>query len=244
MSDTCNINKVVDKWLRGVSDMLYPVYCLGCGVGGTWLCSTCSDSVAICSSTSCLVCNRPAIRGYTHPQCRSRYVPERLFAPLKFSGVARSLIKALKYRRHTSVVPVLVDLLLNCMQEEDISFGTEAVLVPVPIDWRRRFSRGFNQTALLTKALSERLEIKYCPKFLYRQSGSSSQTALGRKKRQDNVRGKFTVPHHRRAALLNLDIVLVDDVVTTGATLLEAGRVLKRAGARHVWCVAFACQPL
>jgi predicted amidophosphoribosyltransferase len=124
-----------------------------------------------------------------------------------------------------------------------VLLSSEILIVPLPLDNWRYLTRGFNQSALLAKSLAKKLKLIYTPGVLWRTSVfSPSQTTLTRERRRENVGGRFVVPTWKSRVLRNKDVILLDDVTTTGATLLEAGRILKRAGARQVWCLAVAQQ--
>lgn len=217
-------------------ELFYPTRCVSCRAGGKLLCAKCIEELVPLESLNCVVCDRPAVGGITHPICRSRWAPERFLAAFPYQGPARRLVQALKYKRLRAVAKIMAELLVGEIQELGIEFGPEAKLVPVPLSFWRQGARGFNQSELLARELADNLRLKVEPDLLRKIKDTSSQVSLGRPERQANVRGVFDVS----VELHGEDILLVDDVVTTGATAREAAKILKKAGAGQVWILAFA----
>lgn len=172
----------------------------------------------------------------THPICRARYTPERFLAAFPYRGPARKLVQALKYRRVRKVAGLMADLLISELTETGVSFGGEAIVVPIPLSFWRQGARGFNQSTLLGKALAEKLSLSFRDDILRKTRDTLSQVSLNRPERSANIRSAFAV----KEKLNGEDILLVDDVVTTGATAREAARELKKAGSGQVWVIAFA----
>ena len=222
--------------IKGLLGLVYPIRCVSCGAGGELLCGKCAAEMAPLERLNCLVCGRPAVGGLTHPICRSRWAPERFLAAFPYRGPARRLVQALKYKRLRAVARIMAGLLIGELHEMGIEFGPQARVVPIPLSFWRKSSRGFNQAELLARALGESLGLDFRAELLRRVKDTSSQVSLTRPERQANVRGVFAVAEE----LHGEDVLLVDDVVTTGATVREATRVLKKAGAGQVWVLAFA----
>jgi ComF family protein len=225
-----------DSWLNKFLEFVYPTRCVSCGAGGELLCGECAEELAPLARWNCLVCGRPAVGGVTHSVCRSRWAPERFLAAFPYRGPARRLVQALKYRRLRRVAQIMANFLINELQEVGVEFGPQARVAPIPLSFWRKNSRGFNQAELLARELAKGLGLEFRPELLRKVRDTSSQVSLTRPERKANVRGVFAVS----GKLSGEDILLVDDVVTTGATVREAARMLKKAGARQVWVLAFA----
>ncbi len=162
---------------------------------------------------------------------------DRACSASPFRGVARDLILALKYARATWLCPDLVDLLHGCLAAR-LDVAAIDTVVPVPLHPARLRARTYNQSELLAHELARRLPAACQADLLDRVRNTPSQTRLGAAARRANIQDAFAVrdPGWVRGRTL----LLIDDVMTTGATLHEAARVLKRAGAWQVWAATVA----
>lgn len=173
--------------------------------------------------------------------------PEQTLAPLPYANnLIRSAIYALKYYNHPRVPMLLAEVLSPFVAEELAErrmFGTftAPLLIPVPLHPKRIQERGFNQALRIAQALHTQLNdrgIELAPTVLQRTVHLSSQTRHTRSERIKRLSGAFAV--RTGEIVLGRDIILLDDVVTTGATLAAARTALMSAGAREVLCVAAA----
>lgn len=173
------------------------------------------------------------------PQCfgkqpRHYYHHGDVFLP--YLAGAAALVKGLKYNNRRYLAETMAALMLSF---RDIGEGDAyTLLVPVPSDPRRQRQRGYNQAALLARAFSDLSGIPVAPQTLCKVKDIASQTTLKGRERRANVTGAFAVADG--AAVVGRQVILVDDTVTTGATVDECAKVLKQAGARRVKVVAFA----
>lgn len=149
-----------------------------------------------------------------------------------FDGELRELIHLFKYERVQTLAKPLGRLLALALPRE----GTFDVIVPMPLHWRKRWKRGFNQSALLARELGCRTHIRVVA-ALRRVRNTSSQAGLTSAKRRENVSGAFRANKH---ALKGASVLLVDDVMTTGATAASCARALKLAGAGRVTLLTLA----
>jgi len=155
-------------------------------------------------------------------------------------------IHKLKYRLVTDLKEELWQIINNDWQkrEEEMMvlkkfLNTERPLVvPIPLYWHKENIRGFNQASLFGEKLSLKFNLLFSDKILVRKKNVPSQTKLTQKEREENVKGIFSVSPNIHNSLFN--ILLVDDVWTTGATLKEATRVLKEGGVKRVWGLTIA----
>ena len=221
------------NWLL---ELTFPTRCVSCAKKGKLLCDDCEGKLSPLSFFSCLVCGKPSLGGFTHPTCSDRFNPERNLSFFSYRGPARSLIKALKYQGLRSVAELMAELVLEDLAEKGITFGRSAWVVPIPLSFWRQNERGFNQAEIFARALAKNLKLKILPSLLKRVKNTSSQTALSKEERSQNVHGAFAVTRRIRKK----DILLVDDVLTTGATVREAARILKKKGAKQVWVLTFS----
>lgn len=232
--------------LEGALDLVLPRGCLACqawipaSTSSTpeWLCGTCRSRVRRLGWPRCDRCHRPTGSRRTLlddacPDCR--WWPEVLVSARSACALvspASDLVHALKYEGWSEVA----DALAEQMVAESCPFGAD-VIVPVPTTARRERLRGYNQAALIARALGRRLGTPVVD-ALARRPGEVSQTSLDPTRRRANVSGSFAPRPSVR--LDGLDVLLVDDVLTTGATAAEAASVLGAGGVRAVHLTTFA----
>lgn len=238
------------KLKKAVLDLLFPVKCAGCAKIGGFICDKCFESLRWIHP-QCFVCGRfstgsgrvPA--GRTCPGCGKRSHIYCFLSPFFYNDVlARELIHSFKYNRVKSLGDFLADMLLKYFDRYGISLPGGAILAPIPLHQSRLRTRGFNQSELIAASLSEKLiyggkrQIRVDIGLLKRIKKTAAQVELSGSKRVENVSGAFGVD--KDAILKDRTVLLLDDVKTTGATLEEAARVLKLAGAKRVWAITVA----
>lgn len=185
------------------------------------------------------------------PRCglcqRARPKYERAFAYGPYEGALRDLIHLLKYQRMTPAAIPLGQRVAGAMHDAVSAAGKNAMVVPIPLHAGKLSHRGFNQAEEIAraavKASGEKIEgfhVEIQPKLLTRVRETTSQTGLTRHQRRENVRGAFVVPKKFVSVVEGRNIILVDDVFTTGTTVEECARVFKRAGVAEVWVVTAA----
>jgi len=158
-----------------------------------------------------------------------------------YAAALRGLIHLLKYDKVLTATPVLGNLLAKAIGE--LNVGREdslPLIVPVPLHARKRRERGFNQTELIARAAVKRLpqRVEFAAGLLKRQRPTHSQVGLTREERVANMRDAFRVTAADRVK--GRTVIVVDDVMTTGTTVSECARVLKKAGAERVWAATVA----
>jgi len=233
----------VDNLLRtiykNIIAFLFPIKCLKCGRVGKWFCEDCAETLRPVAELHCLICQRPALGGFTHVQCRTRNNPERIICYFDFhEKVVSRAIHLLKYKGYVSLVSEITNLITSSLEENGVSFGEEAVIVPVPLHPVKKLLRGFNQSELLANELARSLGLEARSDLVERVRDTPSQTELKKEARKENVAGAFSATDEN--FIKGRDFIVFDDVYTTGATILEVCRVLKKAGARYVYAMTFA----
>lgn len=214
-------------------DLIFPKRCVSCGDFGSYICAKCRQKIAYVENPVCPVCQRQAVGGRTHPGCATRYSLDGLIVGFGYRGPVKFAIRKIKYKWASDVAELLVGLFCKNLWKFDIP--GDYLLVPIPLHSRRKNWRGFNQADLICKTLAKNFNVEV-RKLLVRTVETKTQVGLTKEERRTNIRNAFEV----RGKIPKEAIILVDDVYTTGATMNEACKVFKKAGAREVWGMALA----
>ena len=227
-------------------DMLYPPVCVGCGARhepgqDVPLCKTCRKALPVIGESACPRCGM-ALGPYTtgRAACPARHeglVFLSAVAACSYRGVAADVVCALKFGRDMRALEVMAPLMARRAQRAGLA-SQAAVVVPVPLHWRRRAWRRFNQAELLGERVAEALDLPIEPAALQRVRYTIPQVRLAARERRSNLRGAFRV--RDRGAVRGARVLLVDDVMTTCATARECAHVLREAGAVSVRVAVFA----
>jgi ComF family protein len=161
----------------------------------------------------------------------------RARAAVRFDEISRALVHALKYGDRLDLAPMMGRWLSHAGRE---LLDEADALVPVPLHWRRRWARRFNQSAMLAAAVSAASGVPIAGGALKRVKFTAQQVGLSRSERASNVQGAFRVPPEGKAEVAGRRLILVDDVLTSGATVEGCAKALLRAGARNVDVLIFA----
>lgn len=227
----------------GILDLFFPKFCVNCKKLGSYLCPNCFSYLSFDTEEICLVCGRGSIDGLTHPGCRSKFSIDGCFSAISYKGVAKKLVYKFKYNPFlTDLKNVLADLFYeSIIQKEAFNkiLSKKPVLVPIPLFKTKIKKRGYNQAEVLADQLASKLELR-AENLLERVKDTKSQVGLKQDERQENIKGAFEVTRDNKKEIRSRIFILVDDVLTTGSTLSEAARVLKKNGADKVWGITLA----
>lgn len=224
----------------GILDFLFPRRCVSCRRLGFYICPRCRLNIRKIETPVCSVCERPSIGGATHPKCKTSFCLDGLTSIWVYDGPIKKAIKELKYRFVTDLARELVSLIDTTLIYRYMR-TVDFVLTPVPLHWWRLRWRGFNQAEILGKMIAEKLEIKFVPDLLTRKKPTRPQVELEGKARRENIANAFAInPRFSKIHHPPSNILLFDDVWTTGVTLRACGNVLKRAGVKSVWGLTLA----
>ena len=244
--DPRRLPPILHRAANALAGLLYPAVCGGCGQPsdrpGSHLCWECFRTLPLGAGFCCDHCGRLTERAEEHAFlcgiCR-RDPPafDRARVAGRFHGKLRHLTHKFKYRQGLWLANDLAALLHGCLIAQ---FDVSAidVVVPIPLYRVRQRSRGYNQAALLAAQVARRIDRPHVPHALARTRNTGTQTRLTLAARKRNVSGAFTVSDP--SWVRGRTVLLVDDVMTTGATFSAAAKVLKKAGAWQVWAVALA----
>lgn len=244
--------KGLGKGVRALVDMVLPPRCAGCGVivaadGG--FCPDCWTRLDFLDGPACARCDVPLPiaqgEGALCGQCMADPPPySRVRAPLAYDALSRDIVMRLKYGRRQGMARLMARVMANVLPPPDGASSGEgdvpALLVPVPLHRWRLWSRGFNQSVEVARHLARLRALPLAVDALERTRRTPSLRGLGRTQRAKAVRGAFRINPQARALIDGRDILLVDDVFTSGATAGACARTLLKGGARSVEVVAFA----
>jgi len=227
----------------GILDFVFPKKCVVCKNGGSYLCANCFSFLSFDPKTLCLICNQPSFNNLTHPKCVRKYAIDGCFSALSYNKTVQKLIYNFKYKPYlTDLKNVLADLfyesiIQNEQFQKQIKNG-EWAFVPIPLSTSKYRKRGYNQAEILAKELSKQLNFPV-QNLLLRTKETKTQVGLTNLQRKLNVHQVFEMKS-KKSELKNQNIFLIDDVATTGSTLLEAAKILKKAGAKKVFGLTLA----
>jgi ComF family protein len=227
-------------------DLLYPRACSVCrraaDPAGHSLCWDCRTNLLLIHEPFCIRCGFPAAGSIDHEyvchQCTERKPAfDAARSVTRYEGTAREMIHAFKYRKAFWLEDNMCEMLAGGAR---IFFHPDEIdlVCGVPLYPRRKRERGFNQADLLARGLARQLGLNTSTKLLRRTRETESQTRLTADARLQNVRKAFEVD--KKAEINDLNVLVIDDVMTTGATVSECARVLKQAGAASVHVLTLA----
>jgi competence protein ComFC len=219
--------------------LLYPPVCTICGANtpaGEYLCDQCEGTAARIVAPFCQKCTERfegvITSTFTCANCAHRAIHfDAAVAAYRSRGIVREIIHSFKYNRQIYLRRLIARWLSAALDDERLRDRRFDVIVPVPLHPTRQRERGFNQASLLAELLSAEISVPSKP-LLERTHYTTTQTALDRAERMENLHNAFRL--RKTADVRDLHVLLIDDVLTTGSTLSECARVLKRAGAVSV----------
>jgi ComF family protein len=230
--------------VRVARDVALPTQCVACRepVAGDGLCGACWAKLSFIAPPFCPRLGIPFVydpgEGVLSMQAAAAppsYTRAR--AAVRYDEIARTLVHALKFQDRTDLAPAMGRWMARAGHE---LLADADALVPVPLHWRRGWSRRYNQSGALARVIARQSGVRLEAEALKRTRPTPHQIGLPRHERAANVQGAFAVPSGRRHAVQGRRLVLVDDVLTTGATTEACARALLRAGAAKVDVLVFA----
>lgn len=222
-----------------ILDLIFPPRCLGCGRVGSYACVACWKRVAW-PNPRCPECDRQCVDGITHPYCKRAWGLDGLVSLYRYEGVVKNIVKSIKYRFSYDVTKAFFTAPKGSLREREVfTFLKEgSAIYPIPLHKDRLKWRGFNQSEKLAQVLATTHGWKMVDNLLTRSIKRTPQADINtRTERLQNACGIFSVNSRE---LIGVELILFDDVWTTGATMKEACKVLKKSGVKKVWGLTIA----
>ena len=212
-----------------ILDLFFPKKCLGCGKHNTYLCEECLQKISN--------------NGWVCLNCQKESGLDRIISAASYvDPLTRDLIKALKYNFVRELTKPLSQLIIKHLESISFASGISAestIVIPVPLHSRRLRERGFNQAKLIAQEIADYFHLSLKTNILKRIIFTEPQADIKNiERRKKNIKNAFSVADADE--IKDKLILLVDDVITTGATLSDAARVLKSNGAKEVWALTVA----
>ncbi len=216
-------------------DWLYPPTCGGCGTPGTRWCAECAAKTPEITQQICPICGNPNLNNNPCQRCQAS---RPHFAALRsytvYSGSIREAVHRLKYQRDIGLGEMLSRLMINSLGKLNWSLD---IITSVPLGLVRFRERGYNQATLLARPIALYMELPFSTKLITRARETQSQVGLSVVERRQNMEGAFRAAKKR---VQGKNILVVDDVATSGATLNACAKALKDEGAANVYGFSLA----
>jgi competence protein ComFC len=209
--------------------------CYFCGRNGRVICYGCESKIKLCSCGVCIKCQKETVFGFTHPLCRKESVnelPSQLCAVYEYGGMIAEIIKKSKYNPKSFALLRLISF-SGAKTASKLGFDfTGFTVVSIPISKSREKDRGFNQAEIIAKAVCKEFGLTTNNSILTRIRDTTKQFGLHKGERAQNITGAFAV----RGNVTGGKFLLIDDICTTGSTLISCASSLFSAGAKDVRC--------
>lgn len=229
------------NYLKTLKDLLFPCLCLYCEkkISQGYLCKECLEKIIFLYPPRCHYCAKPLTLSTpnTCQQCSKKNYPyQRLISATAYKEPLISLIHLFKYKNCDYLADFLTSLMIKQLSKINFDASNYHFITPIPLHRDKLKTRGYNQTQLLAKLLSNYFKIPFRDDIIINTNIRPSQTKLLKKKREKNVTGIFTIKKN----LNKKRIILVDDIFTTGSTISACSNALKEKGTEAITIITLA----
>ncbi len=221
-------------------DLLFPISCLGCSKENVWLCDNCLNNIPLNQKFIFPQAEEFFNSDFSRQHNTSNNLDGVLIASSYENVLLNKAIKTFKYNFIFDLSKPLGEILINFLNQFDFRNKSleNFLLIPIPLHQKRLIWRGFNQSELLAKEVGNFFKVGVNSEILRRNKNTLPQTELNEKERKLNIKNIFVCQN--KDVIKNKKIILIDDVFTTGSTLNEAAKTLKKFGAKEVWGLVLA----
>jgi len=227
-------------------DLIFPKFCLNCHLPGSYICQRCQKYLFPTKHNQCFFCKKPSLYGLTHQSCLKRFNIDGVSSLFYYNNFLKKIIKNTKYRLATEVWKELTSVIKPEIIG-DLNFYKKlpgkVFFQPIPLSKNKLRDRGFNQAFLIAKFFRKFFGYPIAD-FLIRVKDKKPQAELKTKKeRYNNLQGAFKInpdPSCHPELISGSRIILVDDVITSGSTVREAAKILKKSGAGKIYVLTLA----
>jgi len=238
-------------------DLLFPKTCLGCGKpadsampdgrqAGQYFCSSCVSKIELIENQICPVCERPSPFGKTCSLCQTKLSLDGLISLFDYKDIIKKAIHELKFKFSTDLIEEFFKLIMKALENKNDRLillnqfikDQKPVIVPIPLHWYKENLRGFNQSEIFGRKLEKLWSLEFKKDLLIRSKFTPPQAGLTQDQRKENISKAFSAFPIIHNSLFN--ILLIDDIWTTGATLKTCGALLKKSGAKTIWGLTIA----
>ncbi|KUG24388.1 competence protein f [hydrocarbon metagenome] len=238
---------IFSEVLNDLSKVIFPPQCPGCSeilypYTAQIFCSNCTDNIKFIKGGICTICgttfpDSPA-ENHLCGECLEKK-PYFSYARAVFSyeNIILNAIHRFKYKRNMSIGEIMSSLMAD-FSFPDIDFTDYSLIIPVPLHIKRLRERGFNQSLILARAIGKKRQIPVNFSLLKRRKFTTTQTGSNRNERKQNIKGAFEVSDKNK--IKGENVILIDDVYTTGATVNECAKTLIEAGVRKISALTLA----
>lgn len=228
------MKRLIVKIWEWCLDLLFPIECLSCGKEDSWVCESCWQQIRLCKSYCCPICKKGITGGQVCLKCQSKSFLNGVLVSAEYDDkIIHNLTHYLKYKNIKELAKPIAKILATTMQK--IGFWDQDwVVMPVPLHKYRQRLRGFNQSELIAREIADKFNLSLDINSLKRTRYTYPQMKLSRLDRLVNVQEAFS------ASCDCKKVILIDDVMTTGSTLQECAKALKKSGVKEVWAVVLA----
>lgn len=242
---TINLLRLLKSGFYKIADLILPPKCLSCTASVSNIysfCPNCWNKLKFITEPMCLICGHPfSVKIEKQDICLHCLQEKPKFnqakAAVKFDGLACDLIYHLKYHDKTEYAPILANLMAQAGKN---LIDKAHIITAVPIHINKLRLRKYNQSLMLAKYIAKKFHKPLCPDLLIRTQNSMSQSGLTRDQRLANVHDAFAVNPKRQNLVKDKNILIIDDVITTGATINECAKIIKELHPASVMALSFA----